>query len=159
MLAGTAPIRALKARYYADARLMARILPPPSTIPLDQAARPVNDWTGLDPIAAPQEPAAPESPVAPAEATRLTEAKPPAESHSGLAEEGEDDAANAGIRREPELGEHEEIVPVPKLHQNEFDFDLEEDADGDAARNRQQADRMRRIARNASLDPDDGIAL
>ena len=69
------------------------------------------------------------------------------------------DEANAGIRQEPELGEHENIAPDPRPVANEFDFDRN-DAQDDAAQARQQADRlMRRNARNASLDPDDGLLL
>ena len=68
-------------------------------------------------------------------------------------------AENAGIRREPELGEHEEIVPPARVPQREFEFDVEDD-DGEVAQNLQQADRlMARTARNASLDPDDGMDL
>ena len=69
------------------------------------------------------------------------------------------DSDNAGLRREPELAEHEEIVSPARVPQGEFDFDTEED-DGGAAQHLQQADQlMVRTARNASLDPDDGMAL
>ena len=81
------------------------------------------------------------------------------QSASETAKEADSDAANAGIRREPELGEHEEIVPPTKAPEKEFDFD-DNDPGDDAARDRRQIDRsMARNARNASLDPDDGIDL
>lgn len=73
--------------------------------------------------------------------------------------EATDDAANAGIRQEPELGAHENIAPDSTPKANEFDFDRN-DAQEDATQARRQADRlMRRNARNASLDPDDGLLL
>ncbi|WP_156447548.1 hypothetical protein, partial [Blastomonas sp. CCH1-A6] len=65
----------------------------------------------------------------------------------------------SGIRREPELGEHEDVVPTPKPPINEFDPDRDAPED-DAARVKREADRtMNCNARNASLDPDDGIDL
>ncbi|MCC4232633.1 conjugal transfer protein TraG [Sphingobium soli] len=150
MVAGIPPIRAAKARYYADPRFMARILPPPASKPLEAARRPKDDWTALAPIAAPSPP---ESTPAP-----KTEG-PSAEDGSEPAGGSESDTANAGIRREPDLGEHEEIAPPAKAPEKEFDFDNDDPGD-DAARDRRQIDRsMARNARNASLDPDDGIDL
>ena len=66
---------------------------------------------------------------------------------------------NAGIRTEPELPIHEDIAPPPKQNTKEFEFDRDEQSDNDAARNRRLQDRMRGNARQASLDPGDGIAL
>lgn len=150
MAAGIAPIRAAKARYYADARFMARILPPPTSKPLDPAQRPKDDWTALAPIAAPPPP----EPTSPSK----TDARP-ADAEAKATEEDDSDTANAGIRREPDLGEHEEIVPPTKAPEKEFDFD-DNDPGDDAARDRRQIDRsMARNARNASLDPNDGIDL
>lgn len=71
----------------------------------------------------------------------------------------ESDPENAGIRTEPELPIHEDIAPLPKPVTREFDFDRDQQADDDAARNRRLQDRMQGNARRASLDPDDGIAL
>ena len=78
----------------------------------------------------------------------------PAEADTA-AEEG----ANSGIRREPGLADHEDVAPEPVPEVNEFDFDR--DGEGsDAARDRRAMDRaMQRNARNASLDPGDGIDL
>ncbi|KEZ19449.1 Type IV secretion system protein VirD4 [Sphingobium yanoikuyae] len=158
-VASTPPIRAAKARYYLDPRFKARLLPAPEPRPLPPDMRPRDDWTVLDPVEAPPmaEPAAPAD--EPAGKEKLAgggaqDAPPdPAETDSA------DDAANAGIRQEPELGEHENIAPDPKPETNEFDFDRN-DAQDEAAQQRREADRlMRRNARNASLDPDDGLLL
>ena len=67
------------------------------------------------------------------------------------------DNANAGIRREPDLPEQEEIVPPRPSARAEFEFH-ESDDDNDAARARAMK-RMHRAARQASLDPDDGVEL
>jgi type IV secretion system protein VirD4 len=136
MVAGISPIRALKARYYADRRLARRVLPPPKPYIAAHGRRPADDWTGMKPIA----------PVA-----------PPATSPPSF-EAVEADQDNAGIRREPELPEHEEIVAstVPVRHEFEFDDGAETD---DSARNLALRDRVASSARQASLDPDDGIAL
>ena len=165
MIAGTPPIRALKAQYYADARFVARVLPPPLPAPLAPAIRPSDDWTGLAPIAAPPVP------------TKAEDAEKPEapEVESGANADGDDastatasakdeDPANAGMRREPGLGEHEEVVPPTRAPQSEFDFDrheLENDADDDdPARDRRHIHRgMARNARNVSLDPGDGMEL
>ncbi|MDE2562737.1 MAG: conjugal transfer protein TraG [Sphingomonadales bacterium] len=151
MTAGVPPIRGQKARYYVDPRLTARLLPSPETAPLDARRRPEDDWTAMAPVAAPEPPA----PTAP---PTVSSEEPPtlADDHTAA---DTSDTANAGIRREPELGEHEDVVPLPRAPAKEFEFDAEEIAD-EAAQSRRQADRlMARNARAASLDPDDGVAL
>jgi type IV secretion system protein VirD4 len=136
MVAGISPIRALKARYYADRRLSRRILPPPRPYTASPGTPPADDWTKLVPVAA----------IAPA-------------THPSLAlDEEADDQDNAGIRREPELPEHEEIVTSTAPARHEFDFD-EGVADEDSTRNLAVRDRMIGSARQASLDPNDGIEL
>lgn len=137
MVSGLAPIRASKARYFADPQLRARILAPPADGVREQTSRPDDDWSALVARAAIIQPSLP----AGGEHTEQTEA-------------GD---ANAGIRREPDLGAHEDIAPAPT--RGEFDFDLD-DSEDDAVTARRTADRMMtRNARNASLDPDDGIDL
>ncbi|MBL0770091.1 conjugal transfer protein TraG [Sphingopyxis sp. DHUNG17] len=138
MVAGLAPIRAKKARYFLDARFQARIVPPPTI--RAHPARP-NDWTSAV-EAAPTEP-----PLAlPAPAVIQ-------------AENEEGDAANSGIRQEPEIPVHEDIAPPPRPVQGEFDY-ADDEAQSDATRARAAADRrLSRAARNASLDPGDGIDL
>lgn len=143
MVAGVAPIRASKARYYTDTRFMARILPPPA--PLDVGECRSDDWSALAP------------PVTlPSETIETVK-------HEETVEEAEDEEegteANSGIRQEPAIPDHENIAPEPGQAVSEFDFATEE-RDEDPARDRQAVDRaMRRGARLASQDPDDGIEL
>jgi len=138
MVAGLAPIRARKARYFLDPRFRARIIAPPDR--KDSPMKP-NDWD--DPNAGATAPARPALP-APA-------AKEEPDSGS--------DAANGGIRQEPELPPHEDVLPPSRPVQGEFDY-ADDDAQADAARARAAADRrLSRAARNASLDPGDGIDL
>ena len=133
MVAGTPPIRAKKARYFEDVRLQERILPPPE-LPSAPAAKPAtDDWTSRV----------------------IVSADRPA---STAARDAEGDPDNAGIRREPELPEHEEIIPPPPMPAQEFDI-LDDEPDVDAAKARALRSRMRMIARQASMNPDDGIEL
>src|SRR3546814_2327785 len=82
MVAGIHPIRAKKARYFRDRRFVERIMDAPK--PACGAARP-DDWTGRAAIADP------------ADVARIVRAQ--------------EDAANGGLRREPELPEHVAIAP------------------------------------------------
>jgi type IV secretion system protein VirD4 len=69
------------------------------------------------------------------------------------------DHADGGIRREPTLPEHEQIAPEPgPPPAKEFVF-AEDEQDDDEARTRALAAGARRVARQAALDPDDGIAI
>ncbi len=130
MVSGVQPIRGTKARYYEDPRLKARIVKPPKSIAAPIA--PPDDWSRLAPITA--------AAAAPSART-------------------DDDLANGGIRREPELQRHEDVAPKPARPQREFSFGEGGDADADAARNRRLNDQMRGAAQRASLDPGDGIVL
>src|SRR5690606_28577338 len=133
MVAGTPPIRATKARYFEDARLQERILTPPDLVAAPLApSRSTDDWSGR---------------VVAAESRSATNA----------ADGADGDPANAGIRREPELPEHEEIVAPPPPEQ-EFEF-LDDEPDVDAAKARAMRQRMRMVARQVSMNPDDGIDL
>jgi type IV secretion system protein VirD4 len=69
-----------------------------------------------------------------------------------------DDPANGGIRREPELPQHEEIVPEQAKPAPEFAFG-EDDPDDDAVRARVLRQQARGLARQAALDPGDGMQL
>ena len=135
MVAGTPPIRAKKARYYEDRRFQERILPPPT---LSKPNKPLaNDWSGLDlPLVPEVVSAAPDAPST----------------------EDEEDTTESERRRQPELRRlqpAEKKVPI----ENEFEIEPIEDADEDAARNSRMRDTMRQVARQASLDPGDGIEL
>jgi type IV secretion system protein VirD4 len=67
------------------------------------------------------------------------------------------DPANGGIRREPELPEHEDIAPEQAKPSTEFAF--EDDAGDKAVRARVLRAQARGLARQASMDPNDGIDL
>jgi type IV secretion system protein VirD4 len=134
MVAGTPPIRAAKARYFEDARFMERILTPPDPAAHPAAANPSSDdWS-----------------------SRVVSAAKPTVASAPGATEG--DPANAGIRREPELPEHEEIVTPPPSPEQEFDI-LDDEPDVDAAKARTIRQRMRMVARQVAMNPDDGIEL
>lgn len=136
LVAGVPPIRATKARYYEDARFKERLLPPPdlSAQPKAPKAPSGDDWSALT-IPTPAAPSTPPTP--PAAAT---------------------DPANAGIRREPELPEHEEIVPDARPVAGEFDV-LDDEPDVDAAKARTIRQQVTSVARQATMDPADGIEL
>ena len=132
LVSGCHPIRAKKARYFEDRYLQARIITPPSL-------------SGA-PLVADEEAPAQRQDDNPWAATNVA-ATPPAE-----------DPDNAGVRREPELPEHEEVVlesrkPAPE-------FELVEDESQDASRDLQAVQRRtRRLARQVALDPGDGLDL
>lgn len=70
----------------------------------------------------------------------------------------QEDAANGGLRREPELPEHVAVAPetaAPPAHE----FAIVDDDPDDAARQAAVRRRMQGLARQASLDPGDGIEL
>jgi len=137
MVSGVRPLRAHKARYFEDPRLARRILAPPRLAGPGPGELPTDDWTGRSRPSG-----------APAAAAGGT----PPQAVSG-------DAANSGIRREPELQAHEDIAPVPSIPQREFDFAEEDAEDVHASRARRVQDRVRVTARVASLDPRDGVEL
>ncbi|MCW2387141.1 type IV secretion system protein VirD4 [Sphingobium sp. B11D3B] len=182
MVAGIPPIRARKARYFTDPRFTRRMVTPPRITPSDPKQRPRDDWSALEAV---DGPLAPETEVGTGRGTdremegghRQKGAERINEADVGKAQPGDNvgeapaggrqepskgdaaDPANAGIRLEPGLGQHEEIVTrdrVPALPDGAED----DRQDEEAARAKRQADRaMGRNARAASLDPDDGIVL
>ena len=132
MISGSAPVRAKKVRYYEDFELAGRILPPPpfST----QRTRP-----------APGVPA-----TTPDDAWAGAVAAPSPSSDT-------EDSDNAGIRREPELPEHEEIVPEARKPVQEFE-PIEDEPDDDVQRQRLMQ-RNFGNARQISLDTDDDMRM
>ncbi len=81
----------------------------------------------------------------------------PARLSSRVEPDRDGDPANGGIRREPELPVEQEIIPPPAPSISEFAFD---EGDGDEAiAAKRLNDRMRGSARQASLDPGDGMNL
>ena len=133
MVAGTPPIRAKKARYYEDRRFQERILPPPNLVK-PATARP-DDWSTL-PL-----------PATPAVAMAT----------SGDGSEDED-TTDSERRHQPELSRSKPVEPKQPI-ENEFEIDPRDDADEDAARLSRMNQTMRQVARQASLDPGDGIDL
>jgi type IV secretion system protein VirD4 len=131
MVAGTPPIRGIKAKYFEDARLQERIVAPPELAVTPAIAAATDDWSGRVVAAA---------------------------GHAGVGSGSGSDPANAGIRREPELPAHEEILPSPPSPAQEFEL-LDDEPDVDAAKANAMRARMRMVARRASLDPGDGIEL
>ena len=135
MVAGTPPIRAKKARYYEDARLKERVLPPPDPQKSKRTAR-ADGWSALGP----QKP----------DAALLAEM-----------EKAEGDKANSGLRREPELPDHVAIAKETTEPKSAEEFAvLLDDEPEDVARQRQALRRqMTGAARQVSLDPNDGMDL
>jgi type IV secretion system protein VirD4 len=132
MISGSAPVRARKVRYYDDPEFASRIRPPPA--PSQQSAvvrlpSPTTTRQGAwdGAIAAPRVP--PDN----------------------------EDPDNAGIRREPELPEHEEIVPEPRKPVQEFE-NVEDEPDDDVQRQR-VLQRNFVNARQISLDADDDMQM
>jgi type IV secretion system protein VirD4 len=132
LMSGCAPIRAKKARYFEDPEMAARVLAPP---PLTDPTRPSIN---------------PRLPI-PSDGDWADAVVAPAAS-------GTEDPANTGIRREPELPEHEEIVPEPLKPMHEFD-PMDEEPDDEAQRQRIMQRTFGTVARQVSLDPDDDMQM
>jgi type IV secretion system protein VirD4 len=123
------PIRAKKARYFEDPDLRRRILPPPELRESRSSAAVRDTRMSVNApwtcaIADPSEGSAP------------------------------DDAANAGIRREPDLPKHEDIAPEPGRPLREFDS-IEDPDDTQQALSAAHKT-VPTVARQASLDLGDG---
>jgi type IV secretion system protein VirD4 len=133
MVSGCHPIRAKKACYYEDAELKARILPPPIFSPLPLSTLPGD-----------------------AEIPSGTDwANSTVQFGSGSTTE---DPANAGIRREPELPEHEDIVPKTRQPINEFES-MDDEPDDASVQNHLVQSSLPSIARQVSLDPADDLGM
>jgi type IV secretion system protein VirD4 len=127
MVSGVHPLRARKVRYYEDPQFQHRIKPPHAG-PASLIAQP-DDWSGRTPIA----------PSADAPLKRW------------------DRDPNGGIRREPELPQHEDVVIREPLAENEFD-PAQDEGDTDALQVSSSRS-MQGLARSVSLDPDDKMGL
>jgi type IV secretion system protein VirD4 len=134
LVSGVPPIRAKKARYFEDPRLAERVLASPAARE-QKGAYPPDDWSGL-----------------PVPAAGVV----PEIDSSG--KQRSDDRANGGIRRQPELPQHEEIAPKAVKPKPEFAFG-EDSSDEDAARARALRQQVRNLARQGAMDPDDGMGL
>ncbi|WP_323718550.1 conjugal transfer protein TraG [Paracoccus aminovorans] len=133
MVAGIPPIKAKKARYFEDARFRERLLPPPVLKP---PAHPhPDDWTSL-PI--PTRPAG-------------TDDQMPGEAE-------DEDPTESERRLQPELNR---VKPVDKKKpiENEFEAGLSDDVDEEAVQNRRMVRHVQGIARQVSMNPNDGMDL
>ena len=133
MVAGLPPIRAKKLRYYEEPAFRDRALPAPTLSERGYKDTPPargDDWTGAAPISA--------------QAADAAEAALP-------------DPANGGIRQEPELPEHEAIVPA-RDPAGEFAI-VEDEPDDEPQRQRTMAALQRQAVRNAAIDRGDGMAM
>lgn len=131
MVSGVHPIRARKVKYYDDPQFQRRVLPPRRTDHPVSAAQ-SDDWSLRPPIAR-----AIKSPAAPG--------------HGAPDGEG-------GLRREPELPQHEDIFVRAPRAENEFDAALD-DGDSDALQVSAASRSLPGLARAVSLDPDDDMGL
>jgi type IV secretion system protein VirD4 len=147
LVSGIPPIRAKKARYYEDAQLKNRVLPPPALTAAhagtsgDRSVLQADDWTS-HPIVDPCEAAA---------------------DGSAAGSLVKKDAANGGVRREPTLPGHEAIAPeIPKavLEFGPPDDDGDDEVDDEAIRAKKMMNQsFHGVARQAVLDPDDDLGL
>jgi len=126
------PIRAKKARYFQDRRFAERILPPAKLGRTLEPVRP-DDWSSL-PLRRPS-------------ATLVAEI------------DKTEDAANSGLRREPELPDHLAMVKETTMSPPTKEFDETDDTDDSVLQARVLSQQMRRVARQAALDPGDGLGL
>jgi type IV secretion system protein VirD4 len=132
MVAGIHPIRARKARYYEDSRFKERILPPPALQHRRTATE--DDWSGLG---------LPERPDL------------AARDLPSMVSVADEDPTESEKRRQPELSS--KAVPEPSPTDDD-EFDADRDAHDEAAILAQNLNRsMQRIARQADLDPGDGM--
>jgi type IV secretion system protein VirD4 len=132
LISGCHPIRAKKARYYEDRQLQSRIVPPPTP------SRASDAGSVPDPLPSHGDDQWAATIVAPAKQT--------------------EDPNNAGVRREPELPEHEEIVSEPR--KPALEFELADDDPQDAAPDpRVLQRRTRTLARQVALDSGDDMGL
>ena len=132
MVAGIHPIRARKARYYEDVRFTERILPPPHLQHV--ATAPNDDWSALA------------TPVRPILDTRDLPT---------ILGGDDEDPTESEKRRQPELSSKAIADTQPVI---EDEFDADRDADEDPAVLARNLNRtMQRVARQADLDPGDGM--
>ena len=136
MIAGTPPIRAQKARYFEDTQLQDRVLAPPVLVAsADKRDADADDWSALPPV------------------PRGDHGKPISDAFDA----DSDEAGGPTYRWVPEL----DPVATNELKQadNEFELDPPDEKNAHRARLRELNRNMRQVARQATLDPRDGIEL
>jgi type IV secretion system protein VirD4 len=130
MVSGHAPVRAQKLRYFEDRNFAPRVLPAPALSPEHYADRPA---------------------TRPDDWSKLSVPGPASSAVSTTATLGADEG---GLHRHPEIGEPAERGRFA----DDLDL-LDESGRVDDFKSVREARELRRIARLASLDPNDGIAL
>ena len=133
MVAGTPPIRAQKARYFKDAQLQARVLPPATPHKTDASAK--DDWSRIVPLKSPE--------IDKPEKLSV--------------EDATTDDPNEQ-RRQPELDRTQEAEKAKPI-ENEFEPDLKKPPKDQTVQLRQLDQQARQLARQASMDPNDGIDM
>ena len=137
LISGAPPIRGHKVRYYQDPELQARILPPPllrgqagtATSPGQDQGKEL-EWAGPGPGGPPAANAPAKTDVA---------------------------DSNAGLRREPELPDHEEVVP--DSNKALLEFEPADETPTEVQRRRAVQRRFIDNARQASLDFGDDMGM
>ncbi|GGZ32360.1 conjugal transfer protein TraG [Asticcacaulis endophyticus] len=137
MVSGIPPIRAKKARYFEDAQLRERVLPPPLPGKLPKRVQ-TDDWSYMPAIPAPE----PKAVVAVSTGAKTS---PQGSSPSGTE-----------LRRVPELDPRKPKVRPANL---EFQFENPDEDDDQLAGAARAQQRQMDLARQASLDPNDGVEL
>ena len=133
MVAGISPIRAKKVRYYQDPRFQDRILPPPTKAAPVEVEQ--DEWSTL--------------PLPP---------RPTLHANGSGSADDEEDTTDSERRRQPELGRAQPVEKKEPI-ENEFEIDPFDDDQEEVARNSRMNRTMQRVARQVSLDPNDGMDL
>jgi type IV secretion system protein VirD4 len=131
MVSGVHPVRASKVRYYEDTQLKRRVLNPSRANPVALVAR-ADDWSGR------------------------TQILPSVELLAKVKRRPRD--PNGGIRREPELPQHEDVAIKAPLAENEFDA-APDDSDAEVVQARALSRSMQGIARSVTIDPHDPMDI
>jgi hypothetical protein len=131
MISGVHPVRARKARYFEDPQLQHRILKPSGAVPIDWVARP-DEWSRQAPI------------------------RPSIKFLFALTNKARDQ--NSGIRREPDLPQHEDVVVKALVAEAALaSFLSPDDSDRREAAIAKRLDRIVRVLER--LERNDGITL
>ncbi len=134
MVAGTPPIRAKKARYFEDDQFQARILHAP-TAHTSAAQADTDDWT-----------------------TRPLPPRPKSADSDSTSEENEAGETQYEKRQQPEFDQQPPMDPSGPI-ENEFETDFKRSATNRAVQLTQFEKQARQLARQASMDPNDGIDM
>jgi hypothetical protein len=134
MVVGTPPVRAKKARYFEDDQFQTRILPAPTAqTPAVRAS--TDDWT-----------------------TRPLPPRPKPGDPDVLSEQNETGEAQHEKRQQPEFDQQPPMDPSGPI-ENEFETEFKKSATNRAVQLTQFEKQACQLARQASMDPNDGIDM